>query len=187
MPEPFKSTNRVRRRTSKFLTKHLSYLGARLTNEVTNVSRVDRTMRFLAGTHGFEYYRWTGGADLAGIQMDEWKPGKGTKLGTQGKMDSWIEDYMGDDKRQTEIEKIARFLVERRRRRCTDPDKWARFSHCTRVRCEWCREKNEEMRPTRAEFVEHCRKNHPREHPQDLETYAANLQLRSPQIVGGPY
>jgi len=177
-----------RYRVHRSVVHHLSELGNMLSSHATNVRDVDERMRRLAYSNQFTYLRWTGGKSLGGLSTDHWKPEKGSKRSTEKTIEEWVNGYMQSPERQAEIKNVAKFLVERRRKRCQNQDKWPRFSHCTRVRCTWCDNKDQEMQNTRADLVHHCINKHAGKHPEaDLARLISTYPLRRPYIDGGPF
>jgi hypothetical protein len=189
--EDDKQNNTRKHRVSRSIFKHLSGLSKLLTGHATDVETVNERMQrfqFQGDRKMFDYYRWSGGKKLSNLKMDEWKLKTDSKKSTQEMIEEWVQEYMANPQRQIEVQDVAKALVQRRRRRCADLDKWPRFSHCTRVRCTWCSNNDTAMRNTRAELVDHCREAHAHQYPHDdLERHIATHPLRRPRIDGGPF
>ncbi|KAH7478804.1 hypothetical protein FOMA001_g9026 [Fusarium oxysporum f. sp. matthiolae] len=163
--------------------KHLrkiSNINKRLAGAALSVGPIEERMQQDKDKFGFIYYKWTGGAEVGGLSLDESKPA------TLDKMHQWITAYMGQPNVQNELKIVAQQLVKRRRERYTlTPDRWRRFTFCTRVRCPFC---SEHTNNTEAETFQHLMSEHPTQmadiHPDSYKAFVGNLAKCQPWMRG---
>jgi hypothetical protein len=169
----------------------------RLKDEATDVARAAATVKFLANDAGFNgYYRWTGGAEVGGLKLDEWHTKrKGKKPPTKDFIEANIKKYMSQPAIQQEVQAAAQKLVDRRRARFCDPNrekygkkyfgKFGRYSHCTLLHCPWCEYPTKTYVETEDALVDHAQIYHP--NVQDLFRKVGDFSRVPPKQPGGPH
>ncbi|KAG6365652.1 hypothetical protein INS49_007263 [Diaporthe citri] len=115
-----------------------------------NAMGVAKRMRERAERRGFKYFKWDGGEEVGALGLDNCKREAFTK------MESGISKYM--EHKSGEIREAAEFLVQKRRARFEDQDRWQRFAYCTLFDCPLriCKLSF----GTRAELRHHIEANH---------------------------
>lgn len=162
----------------------------RLTNALTDPDDVDEDARLrMEGDAKRPYFRWTGGANIAQLKLDCWRDAKKPEdVSTQQFIEESTRKYVAHAEVQKEIKRCARELVEHRRNRVHDLDRWTRFTHCTLLHCPYCSRKEN----TRSLLKEHIETDHsdylPHFSPDGgLENNVSRLTLHNPRIPGGPH
>jgi hypothetical protein len=164
------------------------YMLARLRNALTDPEETVDTVRLrMEGDARRPYFRWTGGTAIAGLKLDFWKEAvKPNEFSTAQIIEASIMQYVAHDKVREEMDCCAHALVERRRKRVQDRDKWIRFAHCTTIRCPYCPHETQ----TRYLLKQHIENAHPSMlddfNDGALETFVSRLPLTYPTIPGGP-
>ena len=173
-------SSKPQRKEKPFLHKHISKLTTKMQKEITNTDRVDQSMCATSYKEDWRYIRWTGGSELAELELDKWKPQRGNKASTQTKIENWISTYMSDQQRVAEIEEVAEYLVSVRRRRINyeNGDRWHRYTYCSRLICNYCGAKNYKETGTQALLQQHIAKKH----------NGQQMPYRfPPKVDGGPF
>lgn len=195
-----------KKRKRRFILGHLGDLGARLQKEVVKAEAVDRRMREVSFKERWPYVRWTGGEDLAKLDLDKWKSKKrGKKKGdeekegkkkeekkkkkkkdknTQTEIEGWIHGYMNDPIRREEVKKIAKILVDVRRKRIRhDGDRWQSHTYCSHLICPNCNTNDYRKTGTEAQLQKHFEEDEGHPDTVDLSGYSRF----APKVDGGPW
>ena len=109
---------------------------------------------------GADYYRWNVEGIPMFVRLQEWKPKK-TGAETIKKVQEAAEKFVRRDSIASEIEKLAKFLVDKRIQRSTT-FWWEPFAMGTRYRCtfEKCPEGKDVVFPHRKELMNHSQRYH---------------------------
>lgn len=183
-PEPLSKANKRKRRRKSFFFRHLHNLGDRLQKDVVDAKRVDKRMREKSREVGWDYFRWTGGTNLAKLKLDTWKTAKGGRTSTEADISDWIQTYMAHSTRKEEIAKIAKILVDARRERIAHDqgDRWQRYTYCSHLMCPVCGVKDHSKTGTKERLLKHLADDH------NDQQYNINTWNRfAPKVDGGPW
>lgn len=128
--------------------------------------------------HHFPYLRLDGGDILGSIKLDEWESNHRLAVWTTGKdatpgiktlekIRGAVARYLVQDEVRTEIKKMAKILVQRRRLRTRDKSAWDQYACASHYECsiDGCVKERIE---TLCEYMDHVRSQHRDEkaHPQ---------------------
>lgn len=120
------------------------------------------------GPGAFKYFRFNVEKDLGKIKMNEWKDRRDDGKGGIGTTIDYIRTCTVKELKeplvQQSLEKLAKLLVARRRKRASDDrDRWERFACCSRYNCprDECRADGEILSfPVRREMRAHLERVH---------------------------
>lgn len=184
------------RSAMKDIYSALGTLKAHLTEcEVTHSDVEWCASRAQKGLAAFRYFRFNVDDHLGKVKLNEWKErrddGQGGQCSTLEYIEWCTEQELEKEPVKEELRRLARILVDRRRRRAqNDRDRWERFACCTLYECheDACREEGEGGPRTyyhRREMKAHLQQTH------NCPPQAINLQLdksrREPDFPAGPF
>lgn len=155
----------------------------RLRNAVTDPDEADENVRLRMEDEANRlYFRLNGGSAIADLKLDDWTDG------TKHIIEKEVKEYLDTDGVKEEIKRCAAAMVEHRRKRIRDADRWTRFTYCTTIRCPYCDSSNKE---TRALLKKHIESDHAdklsRFNVGEFDNFISDLPLAYPTITGGPF
>lgn len=107
-----------------------------MTDKATDPEKVHtKVQKMVEEGANFEYFRLNEPGFLR-IDLDEWKPGDGSR--TLEKMRNKFFQWMGKIENQEKMIECAKALVQRRRTRATDRDRWQHFAIGAVYTCLGC-------------------------------------------------
>ena len=169
----------------RHIRKFLNML-ERVGGELVQTERAHENMRIRMHKDRQEYFRCTGGEQVGGLKLDEWKlKSKKRTQSTADFIEKHVKDYMSQPSIQPQVEACAKILVMHRRARMADIARWRRHTYCTQYRCTYCLNLFE----TQAAVKNHIISGHPTKlHPDiDLDSLISQLDPIYPEYPGGPF
>jgi hypothetical protein len=143
--------------------------------------------------NGTEYCRFNVEERLGKVKLNEWAvrrdAGDGTKCSTLDYIEKCTGEELAKESVQKSLTALARQLVELRRQRTRDLDRWERFATCTTYKCrdERCRLDTGELFTCslRRDMKEHIRFKH----EEKMARLGETLQRcrTEPEFPAGPY
>ncbi|KAF4625720.1 hypothetical protein G7Y89_g12444 [Cudoniella acicularis] len=176
--------------SDKKIVKEVSRLLRKLVNASTNTEEFHRQVQEHSRSVNFnQYYRWTGGENVGGLELDEWRPTpKRNKPTTAQFIEQSVRDYMREN--EEEVESCAQELVRRRRQRIAhEPEtgRWTRHTYCTVIRCPFC--DSDHYSETRLSLKQHIQQVHAGIIARggiDVDKLVQSLPVKHPRYPGGP-
>ncbi|KAF7198457.1 Calcium-independent phospholipase A2-gamma [Pseudocercospora fuligena] len=147
------------------------YLAKQMQRSSTNSEKVHRDFKHDLNRYINEHLSKEGKVEYArfnpdgihGVKLDQWLPASGPDAGatTKDTMRREVEKYLAESEVSNELDRMAKMLVEKRRRRTHTCERWERFARHVPYAChedEKCR--NESLFRTREELRDHAFHEH---------------------------
>lgn len=160
--------------------KRLISMAKQFIHESTSSRHTEMHMESEANSHKFKYWKWSGGAMLGTLSLDDCKDH------TFRLMEEWVQNYINQSNIQEELRQCAELLVQKRRERLTQtPDRWRRFAFCTHIKCLIC---PRDDLGTREEAKQHIMTDHPKKaENKPIEEVLDILHEIPPWTLRGPF
>jgi len=150
---------------------------------ITDVERVDGRVEKALDEKSKQYFRWDGPEEVGRLKLDEWKPARRSRLSTKNFIEEEINRYLKQKDNEERLRRCAKALVELRRGRAEDEERWRRFTECTYYACTACSSVQSFSLPR--ELRAHiCG-----QHQQGVSNIEEEIQKGEtyPKVAGGPW